>query len=94
MGFFVTAGKEVNNSLLTTTDNYNVWHDFIIILLTLILPADRAGLVAISWPEWWELEEALHDRVYSPQAPALGGLNGVDYRMRVGHLGVEGHREL
>lgn len=79
---------------MTTTNNHYVWHNFIIILLTLLLPADGTGLVTIFWSKWWELEETLYDRVYSPKAPALGGLDGVDHCMGIGHLGVERHREL
>lgn len=85
---------DMDNSLLTTTNDNNVRHNFIIILLTLLLPTDGTGLVTISRSHWWELEETLNDRVYSPQAPALGGLNGVDHRMGVCHLSVERHCEL
>lgn len=83
-----------NSLLLTTTNNYNVWHNLIIIFFALLFPAYGTDLVTISRPYRWELEQSLDDRVHSPEAPALGGLNSVDHRMGVDHLGVERHCKL
>lgn len=79
---------------MATTDDQDIGHDFVVVLLPLLLPRDGTGHVAVGRVELRELEKRFGDRVNRPQTPSFFSQDGIDNGRSLNEGSVERQNEL
>jgi len=85
---------KVVDSLLTSSNDDDIWLNLVHILGPLLLPTDSASHVTVQRIDLGELEQSLDRRVHCPELPTVLSIHGVDDSRRVDHGSVERNTEL